>query len=69
MIFKKNITMVLLSCTLSTSVFAAPSINDMQACQALLDFIEGKISSPPAKYSVNDVKAIRLGLKQYNDYI
>ncbi|PLY06086.1 MAG: hypothetical protein C0625_10670 [Arcobacter sp.] len=66
---KKATLLSSIFCILSLPLLATPSINDMQSCQGLLDFIDGKLSSAPAKYSSNDVKTIRNGLKQYNDYI
>ena len=56
------------SLVLSSSSFASPSINDMQSCQALLDFVDEKLSTN-SKYSVNDVKTVKNGLNQYNEYI
>jgi hypothetical protein len=48
---------------------AAPSINEMQGCQGVLDFIDTKLSAAPAKYAAADVQNIRKGLKAYNQYI
>lgn len=67
--FKKLLLSTCLTFSFTLPALAAPSINDMQGCQGLLDFVDGKLSSAPSKYPVSDVKAIRLGLKQYNNYI
>lgn len=48
---------------------AAPSINDMQGCQALLEFLDDKLSSAPSKYTSANVKTVRKGLSIYNAYI
>lgn len=48
---------------------AAPSINDMQTCQGLIDFLDHRLESAPAEYPVSDVLIIRKGLKSYNQYI
>ena len=54
---------------LSVSAFSAPSINDMQSCQALLDFVDVKLKDSSASYPTADIKAIRNGLEQYNAFI
>jgi hypothetical protein len=48
---------------------AAGLINDMQSCQGLIDFIDSKLDSAPAKYEKGDVKKVRKGLDGYNQYI
>ncbi|MEE9309707.1 MAG: hypothetical protein V3U64_01680 [Cocleimonas sp.] len=54
----------------STQVATAkPNINDMQGCQGIIDFVDGKLNPAPAKYNAADVKKIRHGLKIYNDFI
>ena len=59
-------TILLLTPLLSS---ANSSINEMQSCQGLLDFIEEKLDSAPAKYPDADVSKIRDGLDGYNNYI
>lgn len=54
---------------LSTPVLAAPSINDMQSCQGVLDFVEGKLDVLSETYPAADLNVIRVGLKKYNAYI
>lgn len=66
---KKNILTVSFSLLLSAPLFASPSLNDMQSCQGLLDFLDSKLSSLPSKYSSADVKKVRRGLKGYNEFI
>lgn len=53
----------------SPATFAGQLINEMQSCQGLLDFVSIKLDSGAAKYTPADVSAVRLGLKQYDDYI
>ena len=48
---------------------ASPSVNDMQQCQGLLDFLDHRLASTPAEYSVSDVVKVRKGLASYNEYI
>jgi len=65
--FKATVLIGLLA--MAGQSYAAPSINDMQSCQALIDFIDGKLSSAPAAYPASDVKLVRSGLEKYNVYI
>lgn len=66
---KLKYLLVTLACTLSFQIAAKPSVNDMQQCQALIDFIEQKLSNPPAKYKSDLVDTAKLGLGKYDDYI
>lgn len=68
MLFKK-ILLASLVCVIPQLSIAAPSINDMQTCQGLLDFLQIKLKKSPAKYSPADVAKVRKGLKGYNQYI
>lgn len=52
-----------------TTLLAAPSINEMQGCQAVLDFVSSKLDSAPANYAKADIEVIRKGLAGYNLYI
>ena len=65
----KKITLIALLYMLPQLSLAAPSINDMQTCQGLLDFIDDKLNPAPAKYGAEDVKAVRKGFDGYNQYI
>lgn len=61
----------LLTCVLAFAPMvsvAAPSVNDMQTCQGLLDFLDGKLAET-TQYDASEVAKIRQGLKGYNDYI
>lgn len=62
---------ILTIATLSSySISAAkPSINEMQTCQGLIDFVALKLEDLPKKYEDNDVKIVQKGLSAYNDYI
>lgn len=55
--------------SMSQTVQSKPSINTMQTCQALLDFLEFKLQDVPAEYPLNKVKKVREGLIQYNEFI
>ena len=48
---------------------AAGLINEMQSCQALIDFVDIKLDSAPSNYDKDDVKKVRKGLGSYNQYI
>ena len=65
----KILTLALLLSSAPQLSVAAPSINTMQGCQGILDFVDKKLSTPPAKYPQTDVQNIRKGLKAYNQYI
>lgn len=47
---------------------AGPSVNEMQTCQGLLDFLDQRLATN-TQYDAGEVKQIRQGLKGYNDYI
>jgi hypothetical protein len=67
-----NIKRIILAAMLSGSaqwVMAAPSLNEMQGCQGILDYVDVKLASAPANYPAQDVKKVRTGLKGYNEYI
>jgi hypothetical protein len=53
----------------SGAALAAPSINDMQACQAYLDFVDNKLTDLKDAYSADDISTIRSGLGNYNQHI
>lgn len=64
---KKIIGLTLLAViTLPTN---AALINDMQSCQGLINFIDKKLDSAPSNYDKDDVKKVRKGLEDYNQYI
>lgn len=66
---KKTILFLISTVVLSSSLFASPSLNDMQSCQGLLDFIDKKLEKAPSKYPSSDIKLIKDGLNKYNKYI
>ena len=43
-------------------------INEMQACQGLLIYIDNKLNTAPPEYPSDKVMKVRKGLKQYNEY-
>jgi hypothetical protein len=53
----------------SAAAFAAASINDMQGCQAYLDFVDNKLDDLKDVYSAEDISTIRSGLSNYNQHI
>lgn len=53
----------------SFDALSAPSLNDMQECQAVLDFVVGKTSDMTSVYPEQDLQAVREGLVVYNDFI
>ena len=64
---KFTITFILL--VISSQLIAAPLVNDMQACQGMISFIEAKLESASSKFEAEDVKTIRKGLEGYDQYI
>lgn len=65
----KNLLLAVLITPLATSALAAPSINNMQTCQGVIDFVEYKLDSAPDKYPQEDLNAVRLGLGGYDNFI
>ena len=65
----KKIIIVGLLLIFSKSPMAAGLINDMQSCQALINFVDNKLDSVPSNYDKGDVKKVRTGLESYNQYI
>ncbi len=61
--------MVLALGILSMSAPAKPSVNEMQACQALINFIEQKLEPKPEQYTVEEVSTVLKGIKAYDNYI
>lgn len=58
-----------LACTFTMPVMATASINEMQSCQGLLDFLDSQLDVSSSKYSSTDIDVIRKGLKLYNQHI
>ena len=65
----KKILIIGLLLIVSKSTLAAGLINEMQSCQAFIDFIDNKLNSAPSTYDPEDVKKVREGLGTYNQYI
>ena len=61
-----SLSIIILS---SGAAFAATTINDMQACQGYLDFVDNKLDDLKETYSAEDLNTIRTGLVNYNQYI
>lgn len=64
----KKIT-VMLTTLLMSQFSQAALINDMQACQGLLDYLQQKLAKAPAHYDASKIKGIQMALKNYDDYI
>ena len=62
------ITAVFFGCFCQTA-FAKPSINNMQSCQGLLDYLEIRLKDAPSDYPTDKVNRVREALNQYNKYI
>lgn len=65
----KKILIIGLLLVVSKSPLAAGLINEMQYCQALIDFVDNKLDLAPSNYAQEDVEKIRKGLGTYNQYI
>lgn len=65
----KKILIIGLLLVVSKSPLAAGLINEMQSCQALINFVDNKLTLPPSNYDQEDVQNIRKGLGTYNQYI
>ncbi|WP_198946590.1 hypothetical protein [Kiloniella majae] len=65
----KTVTCIALGAliTLSQPAMAEPSINNMQGCQALIDFLDAKLDQ--TSYDSSDVTKVQGGLAAYNSYI
>lgn len=71
----------ILKCKLSALILAAvtllsfqtsaakPSINDMQTCQGIINFVILKLEKLPSKYDKADIEVVQKGLSTYNKYI
>jgi len=53
----------------SAGTSLAALINDMQSCQGTLNAIDRLLEETTIDYPADDVKVIREGFKQYNNYI
>lgn len=53
----------------SSTIDAKASINDMQGCQALIEFVENKLDPKPDNYSEQEVVTVLKGLNAYDEYI
>jgi hypothetical protein len=66
----KPFILTLFIMTLSSgAVLGAASINDMQGCQAYLDFVDTKLDDLNDTYSADVLSTIRSGLGNYNQHI
>jgi len=54
---------------ISPAITSAASINDMQTCQATLNFVVSRLAAPPENYAAAEVATIKQGLTSYDDYI
>jgi flagellar hook-associated protein FlgK len=59
-----------ITCGLANQVvMAAPPANEMQICQAVLDFVDDKLTQTSTLYAEADIDKIKKGLSLYNQYI
>ncbi|GLS90188.1 hypothetical protein GCM10007916_12550 [Psychromonas marina] len=65
----KKILIIGLLLVVSKSSLAAGLINEMQSCQALIEFIDNKLAVAPSNYDQEDVQKVRKGLGTYDQYI
>ena len=65
----QTLVAALAALSLGPAAFAGPSVNDMQGCQALIDFMDAKLAAAPDKYDGGDIETAREGLKVYNAFI
>ncbi len=64
----KSLLFILIT-ALSFSTLSANLINDMQGCQALIEHVDSLLDDAPKTYPKSDVKNVRKGLADYNEYI
>lgn len=62
-------TTVMLTALLMSQFSQAALINDMQACQGLLDYMQQKLAKAPAHYDASVVRGIQMALKHYDEHI
>lgn len=68
--FKQPIKILALLTLFSFQTSAAqPSINEMQTCQGLLNFVSLKLENLPSTYEEDDLAIIEKGLSAYDKYI
>lgn len=61
--------LVIAGLTITAHTASANLINDMQGCQAVIEFVNKKLESAPSTYSKDDVAAVRKGITAYNKFI
>lgn len=54
---------------LSSTMVQAASVQTMQSCQGLIDFLHVKLKASTDRYSSGDIKAVSQGLNVYNTFI
>ncbi|MEO9654071.1 hypothetical protein [Marinomonas sp.] len=54
---------------LSFDVLSTPSLNEMQECQAAIDFVVDTTDKLEALYSTTELQVVREGLVSYEDFI
>ncbi|MBJ7536249.1 hypothetical protein [Marinomonas transparens] len=65
----KSVVSMLCLVVAPLSMAAYPSINEAQSCQALVDFVDIKVSKIGDRYTKNDIALIRKGLSAYSAYL
>ncbi|MGO2354204.1 MAG: hypothetical protein ACTH58_05655 [Marinomonas foliarum] len=61
--------MVGLLCSPSLVWAANPSINELNSCVALVEFVDSKLDDYAKNYAEEDIRAVHTGLSSYRDYL
>jgi hypothetical protein len=69
MILKCKLSVLIITLLSFQTLASQPSINEMQTCQGLIDFVTLKLDNLPSKYDEDDVETVQNGLRTYNMYI
>ncbi|XQW84509.1 hypothetical protein ACOYR1_15415 [Thalassotalea piscium] len=64
-----SLLLAIISLLNSQSALAQASINDMQTCQGLIDFLKIRLKESNDTYSTTDINTVIKGLDTYNNYI
>jgi len=65
----KKLIIAILGLLAFTQSVSASLINEMQTCQALIEFVDYKLNDAPDSYAKEDVKLVRKAIKAYDEYI
>jgi len=65
----KNIAFILSFICSPVAVAAGPSINEMNSCLALVEFVDTKLDKFADQYAANDIAQVHKGLSDYSDFL